>query len=97
MGNTTQRQRCWEQYLQGKTIPEAVVETGISHQQVKYHYTSFTYTGMKEKNNREEDLLQIRMIEWELFDNIKRFHKNPNAELNNKIAQLQNTYCRVCF
>lgn len=91
------KRECWKLYLQGKSIGEAFKESGLTYQQVKAHYTNFTYGGMKNKSNRDDELLQIRVIEKELFESIKEFHKNPNAELNNKIAQLQGTYCRICF
>lgn len=97
MANSTHRQRIWELYLYGNNITEVVKETGYSVKEVSKNFLEFKVAQVRVENNRNDEMIQIRAIETELFDSIKRFHKNPNAELNNKIMQLQNTYCRICF
>lgn len=97
MANTTHRQRIWELYLYGNNITEVVKETGYSVKEVSKNFLEFKVAQVRVENNRNDEMIQIRAIENELFESIKRFHKAPNAELNNKIVQLQDTYCRICF
>lgn len=97
MANSTHRQNIWNLYLYGKSITEVVSETGYSVKEVSKNFLEFKVAQVRVESNREEEMIQIRAIEQELFDSIKRFHKNPTGELNNKIVQLQDTYCRICF
>ena len=92
-GNSTKHQIVWQCYLDGKTPIEASKIAGVGLTNAQMHYTNFIiHQERKMANECTAKLRQIASIEDELFECIDRFNKKPNAELNNRIANLQNVY-----
>lgn len=95
MGNNTKREKIYKYYLMGLDAMQVAQNLNVPFSLVKNYYSDFMVAAAKIKSNSNEDrIFQVRMIEKELFENIALFLRNPTAELNNIITQLQDSYSR---
>lgn len=91
-----QSETIYEAFIAGQSIEDAIANhKWIGSKTVRTLYNRFIYDSARLESNKSVfNLYQIRQIERDLWELIEKNLKQPAAENNNKIDQLQNTYSK---